>query len=194
VGIVPFQIVGLGVRGMPDLPGVSAFPELNLRLYVEADGQPGGWFISLDAASVAAVIGARGLFQLPYYHARMALALKAGAVRFRSERRRDPRIMLEADYMSAGPGQEPRPGSLEYFLTERYCLYLQRPGGGIRRLQIHHPPWQLQPAKAQFLGNTLASGQGVAMDETVQPLLHFSERQDVVAWWPERIASPTINV
>src|SRR5436190_9050810 len=72
VGIVPFRIEGLSPRGMPDLPNLSAFPELNVRLYVEAEGKPGVLFISLDAGSISAVIGARLTFNLPYFHARMA--------------------------------------------------------------------------------------------------------------------------
>ena len=39
VGLVPFRMTGVMHRPLPDLPWVSAFPELNLRLYSET-GSP----------------------------------------------------------------------------------------------------------------------------------------------------------
>jgi len=188
VGIVPFRIEGLSLRGLPDIPGLAAFPELNLRLYVEADGKPGVYFISLDAASISAVAGARAAFNLPYFHATMAATMAAGAVRFQSVRRRDPSIRFEADYRPAGEPFEPSPGSLEYFLTERYCLYAPRRRGGVKRLEIQHPPWRLRVAEGQILQNTLASKQGVIMDERAKPLLHVADAQDVLAWTPTAAA------
>jgi uncharacterized protein YqjF (DUF2071 family) len=189
VGIVAFRIEGLSPRGVPDVPGLAAFPELNLRLYVEADGKPGVFFISLDAASLAAVAGARIAFNLPYFHAEMSAVLAAGAVRYQSVRRRDRSIRFEADYAPTGSGFEPASGSLEHFLTERYCLYARRRRRGVNRLEIQHPPWQLRRAEGQILDNTLASRQGIVMDERATPLLHFAEPQDVIAWLPEQLTT-----
>ena len=189
VGIVPFRIEGLSPRLVPDLPGLARFPELNVRLYVEAEGKPGVYFISLDAGSLAAVVSARITFNLPYFHARMSSVVAAGAVRFVSVRRSNPAIRFEADYAPAGESFEPKPGSLEYFLTERYCLYARRRLGGVKRLEIHHRPWRLRPGDGQIIENTLASGQGVLMDERAKPLVHFAESQDVVAWAPEKLGT-----
>src|SRR5688572_28968890 len=72
VGVVPFRMSGVMLRPLPDLPGISAFPELNVRLYVERDGKSGVWFLSLDAYNRLAVWGARRFFHLPYFHARMS--------------------------------------------------------------------------------------------------------------------------
>ena len=60
-------------RPFPDLPWISAFPELNVRLYVERDGRPGVWFLSLDAANALAVWAGRRFFHLPYHRARMSI-------------------------------------------------------------------------------------------------------------------------
>jgi uncharacterized protein len=187
VGIVPFRIEGLSPRGVPDLPNLAAFPELNLRLYVEAEGKPGVFFISLDAASASAVAGARLAFNLPYFHARMSATVAAGAVRFQSVRRRDAAIRFEADYAPTGETFEPAIGSLEYFLTERYCLYARRRRGGVKRMEVHHAPWRLRSARGQILLNTLASGQRVIMDERATPLLHCAEPQDVLCWMPRAL-------
>ncbi len=54
LGITPFRLTNLRLRGMPPLPWVSAFPELNVRTYATRDGRPGIWFFSLDAASALA--------------------------------------------------------------------------------------------------------------------------------------------
>ena len=51
VGVVPFRMNGIRLRGLPALPWLSAFPELNVRSYVTLDGRPGVFFFSLDAAN-----------------------------------------------------------------------------------------------------------------------------------------------
>ena len=51
IGLVPFRVSGLRLRGMLPLPGLSGFDELNCRTCVTRDGRPGIWFISLDASS-----------------------------------------------------------------------------------------------------------------------------------------------
>jgi uncharacterized protein len=37
VGVVPFRMAGVMRRPLPDIPGISAFPELNVRLYVVSE-------------------------------------------------------------------------------------------------------------------------------------------------------------
>ncbi len=71
LGVVPFRMTRVGPRVLPPLPGLHAFPELNVRTYVTRDGRPGVWFFSLDAANRLAVWTARRFFHLPYFHAAM---------------------------------------------------------------------------------------------------------------------------
>ena len=87
LGIVPFRMAGVMLRPLPDLPWVSAFPELNVRVYVTRDGRPGVWFLSLDAANPLAVAAARLLFHLPYYNADMEIRPEGEAFAYRSLRR-----------------------------------------------------------------------------------------------------------
>lgn len=188
VGIVPFEIEGLSWRPLPDLPYFSSFPEINLRLYVEAEGKPGVWFISLDADNAAAVFGARTAFALPYWRAKISMRREGGAVSFRSVRRRQPDTAFDVTYRPVDEPSTAAPGTLDYFLTERYCLYTVM-GGRLRRLEIDHPPWPLQRAEAEIRVNTLGSAEGVPLDMSRAPLLHFSARQDVIAWWPEVVSS-----
>jgi len=189
IGLVPFRMTGIAWRGMPDLPWVSAFPEMNLRLYVERDGKPGVWFVSLDAANSAAVVTARLLVHLPYFWASMRLSLDGDRVGYSARRLLSrSRVEFRAVYWPDGPVREAARGTLEHFLTERYCLYTQAPDGRLERLEIHHSPWPLQPAVAEIDTNTVAEAQGIRLPGG-RPILHFSRRLDVVGWTSETISS-----
>jgi len=182
LGIVPFQMERVHFRGLPGIPTATRFGELNVRTYVTADDKPGVFFFSLDAGSLLAVLGARALFALPYYHARFAIATEGGVIHYRCERRGSgkPRTLFEARYETTGPVQLAQPGSLEDWLTARYCLYTTR-GARLMRGEIHHAPWPLQPATADIIRNTIAEPTGIHLPATA-PLLYYSEQLEVVVW------------
>jgi uncharacterized protein len=182
VGITPFLLTGLRLRMMPPVPGVSEFPELNLRTYVRCAGRPGIFFFSLDAASGVAVAGARTFFRLPYRRATMSLESSDGWTRFRSQRA-GADATFTARYRPSGEVSLPEPGSLEAFLTERYALFTVLRNGKVLRGDIHHGPWPLQAAEGVVEGAALASAEGVPLPDE-PPLLHFSERQDTLIWPP----------
>jgi uncharacterized protein YqjF (DUF2071 family) len=188
VGVVPFRMQGVMRRPLPDLPYFSAFPELNLRLYVELDGKPGVWFLSLDASNAVAVWAARRFFHLPYFHARMELAESSQGTDFHSTRLSKPRgIEFSAHYQQTSDPYESQPGSLEHWLTERYCLYAQSPAGQLYRAEVHHHPWSLQRAEAEIVRNDLLLPHGLEL-RGPPALLHFSRRLDVVVWSPAPVA------
>jgi len=179
LGITPFVIGGLRVRGMPPLPWLSSFPELNVRTYVTYEGRPGIYFLSLDAARLAAVYAARTAYRLPYFHAEMRVGRADGTIAYRSRRNR-PAAEFTATYQRAGARLPIEEGSLERWLAERYCLYVVDEQGRVLRADIHHPPWPLEPARASIERNTMASPLGIELDG--QPLLHYSVRQDTLIW------------
>jgi uncharacterized protein len=183
IGIVPFRMTNVAPRGVPALPGLSALPELNVRTYVRIGDKPGVFFFSLDAGSAIAAAAARALFNLPYHAASMQVARHGETVRYSSRRTGTGRAELEGAYRPAGSIFEARRGSLEYFLTERYCLYHVDRRGRPYRLDIHHPPWPLQFAEAELTRNSMARASGIELPG-VEPLLHFAKRQDMVAWMP----------
>lgn len=185
LGIVPFFMTNVAPRGTPSIPGLSAFAELNVRTYVRAGGKPGVYFFSLDADSAIAVRAARWLFNLPYFKATMRVDRTGTRVRYESARRGGG-AGLSVQYSPQGPPSPPVTGSLEYFLTERYCLYNLDRRGRPYRLEIHHPPWPLQRATATFGHNTMADAAGLTLP-TQPPLLHFSKRQDMVAGGMQRV-------
>jgi uncharacterized protein YqjF (DUF2071 family) len=188
VGVVPFRMTNVAPRGVPALPWVSAFAELNVRTYVRVGSKPGVYFFSLDAANPVAVGVARTMFDLPYYSATMDAGAEAGWVRYASRRAVTDGVRADftASYRPTGPVYTAQPGSLDYFLTERYCLYTVNEAFELRRLEIHHPPWALQAAEATIDVNTMADAAGIRLP-SMAPLLHFAKRQDMVAWPPAAV-------
>jgi uncharacterized protein len=188
LAVTPFVVTGLKPRGLPALPGVSEFPEVNVRTYVTAGGKPGVFFFSLDAASALAVLGARVTYSLPYFRARMSVNVRGGSVAYATRRthRGAPAAELHAEYRPTGPVAYSTPGSLAAWLTERYCLYAVDRRGGLHRAEIDHPRWPLQPAEADIRLNTMTTWLGVELPD-VAPLLHFSARLDVRIWLTESL-------
>jgi uncharacterized protein YqjF (DUF2071 family) len=185
LGIVPFVMTNVALRGVPAMPGLSRFPELNVRTYVSAGGKPGVFFFSLDAGNAVAVAAAREVLNLPYHHASMTAAREGEVVRYASRRYRSS-AAFEATYRPTAPPSAALPGTLEHFLVERYCLYSLDQRNRPYRLEIHHAPWSLQPADADVTINTMADAAGLSLP-AIAPLLHFSKRQDTVTWLPERL-------
>lgn len=215
VGLTPFRVVGLRLRGFPAIPGTADFLEMNLRTYVRFRARPGVFFFSLDAASRAAVLGARLLYRLPYRLARMSAGgggtvgertehgpdasaprpegeegrveepLDGGWIRYRSRRRDDPPAEFRGRYRPTGASFRAEPGTLEHFLTERYALYSVLRSGSVLRADIHHRPWNLRPAAADVERNTVPEAHGLPVGGS--PLLHYAERQDTLVWLPSLV-------
>ncbi len=190
LAVVPFRMSGVRLRGTPAVPWLSAFPELNVRTYVKCEGRPGVWFFSLDAGNPLAVVIARAWFHLPYFRARMRCSNRDTWIEYISQRAHNGAVAaaLKGRYRPVGPVIFPGPGTLEYFLTERYCLYTRDSKRQLIRGEIHHPPWPLQTAEAQFVRNTMAEAAGVLLPAG-KPLLHFAKRQDVIVWRPSFLRS-----
>jgi uncharacterized protein YqjF (DUF2071 family) len=188
LGVVPFRMSGVRLRGLPGVPTATHFAELNVRTYVTDGARAGVWFFSLDAASGFAVATARRWFHLPYFNADMRVASEGEAVRYSSARthRDAPEAAFDATYGPAGPAASAAPGTLEHWLTERYCLYAANGRGRVSRGEIHHAPWPLQPAWARISVNTMPDAADLQVDP-VPPLLHFARALDVRIWAPRRI-------
>ena len=178
LGVTPFVLTGFRLRGTPPLPPLSSFLELNVRTYVTVEDKPGIWFLSLDASSRLAVEAARITYKLPYHHARISADRRGETVAYACERTGNPERRFEGSYHPAGDVFNAEPGSLEWFLTERYCLYAADQGR-LQRADIQHPPWPLQPAEAEIAANTMPPPE-LELDD--KPICHFSRRQDVLIW------------
>jgi uncharacterized protein YqjF (DUF2071 family) len=176
LGLTPFRVTNLRLRGLPPVPVLSSFLELNCRTYVSRGGErPGIWFFSLDAASRFAVEAARRLYQLPYFRAEMTGPPRFSSVRVDAERDH----VWESSYRPTGSPAPAAAGTLEHFLAERYCLYTVDGAGALHTADIHHPPWPLQDADAEIVRNSVPPD---GLEVSGEPHLMFSRRQDVLIW------------
>ena len=188
LGVVPFRMSGVRPRFLPGVPPISNFPEINLRTYVSQGGKPGVWFFSLDAHNPLAVRLARATFSLPYFDAKMSSRASGDGVEYSSIRTHKgaPPARFVGRYGPSSGKTESGPGSLEHFLTERYCLYSANRKGRVRRGDIHHEMWPLERAEVELEEIDMTSQIGVTLPDT-EPVLHFARRLDVLAWAPRRI-------
>jgi uncharacterized protein YqjF (DUF2071 family) len=194
LGLVPFRMHGVHLRGLPGIPGASNFLELNVRTYVTVGETPGVYFFSLDAESRVAIWAARASFKLPYYRARMSLCRDGETVDYKSVRT-DPRgspACFEARYSPTGPDFQASRGSLEYWLTERYALFSVAPDGRVLRGDVHHPPWPLRRAQAEITQNTMFIGEGIGLERPPESLL-YSPGVDVATWTPRELYRPSAS-
>jgi uncharacterized protein YqjF (DUF2071 family) len=172
IGLVPFEIHNL--RGIPH------FPETNVRTYVIGpDGGRAVWFFSLDAARLAAVLGARIAYRLPYFWAKMGVASQEETVHYWSRRRRPHSTKVVSDIV-VKPGERfaaKELGDRDHFLTARYRLYTLL-YGRLGWAQIEHEAWPLASATVVTLDQNLIEAAGLPTPEG-QPLAHYAEEIDV---------------
>jgi uncharacterized protein YqjF (DUF2071 family) len=187
IGVVPFRMRDAAPRGVPRIPPLTDFAELNVRTYVTAGGKPGVWFFSLDATQPLAVRVARGGIHLPYLDARITIGRDGDTIDYRSVRTHLGAGIAElaVRYRPMGPPAPPERGSLEEFLTERYCLYAAGPRG-VTRLEVAHRPWPLQPAAAEVERCTMLQPLGIELPGAPEHV-RYAHRLDVVAWLPRRV-------
>ena len=188
IGAVSFLMENTRPRFTPPIPGLHAFPELNLRTYVTAEGKPGVWFFSLDAEQKLAVRAARRFFHLPYFDAKFDVAIDNDEIRYRAVRthRGAGAAAFEATYCPVGDVYQSIPGTLEAWVTDRYCLYSADNAGAVYRCEIDHAPWPLQRAEADIRVNTLGDWLGIRMPGKPE-MLHFARSLDVHGWLLRRV-------
>lgn len=187
VTVTPFWINHLRPPGVPSLPWLSHFSEINVRTYVTYEGKPGVYFFSLDASNLSAVWGARVFYRLPYWQASVKVKGRGGPkIDYVSKRQHGPKpAELRCSYGPRSDRFHARPGSIEHFLTERYCLYaLSRKR--LYRGEIHHLPWDLQRATFEVEQNTMAQPAGIQLPPQPE-LVYFSRELKVLFWAPERL-------
>lgn len=144
LGVVPFFMEGVRPTGLPPVPWLSSFLELNVRTYVrDSQGRPGVWFYSLDCNQPVAVQIARTFFHLPYFHARMRARREGQRIFYQSQRGQWKASQFF--YAPAGPSAPALAGSLEEFLVERYRLFASD-GHRILSGSVWHPPYEFAEA------------------------------------------------
>jgi uncharacterized protein len=181
LGVVPFVMNDVLPRYTRPMPWISNFLELNVRTYVIKNGIPGVFFFSLDCSNRVAVMVARKFYHLPYFVAKMSIDHEKGEiVNYTSERAIDKAALI-VSYRPTGGLLNSAAGSIDKFLTERYCLYTCDEKKRLHRGVIHHEQWPLQAAEAEFEVNSMTLPLGIELPDT-KPLLHYSERLETIEW------------
>lgn len=190
VGVVAFRLSGIRLRGAPEVGLVSHFPEVNVRTYVTLGGKPGVYFMSLDAENPLALAIARPFFRLAYYDADVSFRESKSGIHFSSKRtqRNAPPAEFSTTYRPCSPPHKSQPGTLEHWLTERYCYYSVSRSRKVYRCETHHLPWGLQRAEACIEKNTLLSSHGFELPER-EPLLHYARYMEARIWPLRRVES-----
>ena len=185
VGITPFTMWGVRPVFLPSIPILSESHELNVRTYVHLDSVPGIWFFSLDASNLIAALGARLTYYLPYFNARMSLERRDRTVSFTSKRTHRGAVPagFEAVWTVGDRLPQSEPGSLTFFLTERYCLYSAREDA-LYRARIFHRPWPLHEARLLSCNSTMIESQGLPSPGEGNPLLHQQGEPLRIEVWP----------
>ncbi|HKE30277.1 MAG TPA: DUF2071 domain-containing protein, partial [Candidatus Angelobacter sp.] len=170
---------------IPAVPGLRAMHELNVRTYVRFDGVPGVWFFSLDCNNAAAVLGARTLYYLPYYNAEIELEQQESLINYSSIRSDSPAAQFQASWEIGNLLPPSEPSSLEYFLTERYCLYSEH-GDNLYRSRIHHSRWPLRKASLRSWSSQMTTPLSLPRPNA-DPVLHYAEELSVEIWSLQKV-------
>jgi uncharacterized protein YqjF (DUF2071 family) len=174
-GLTPFLMAGVRSPGLPAIPWLSRFPEINVRTYVRDEhGHSGIWFLSLDAARLPAVLGARATYRLPYFWSDMTVRAAGQHIAYRCRRRlpRRDTARCYADVIIGGPLAEPARDALAHFLTARFRLFTII-GGRLAAAEAEHSDWPLHHADLQYLDQNLLQRAGLP-SPTGTPLVHAS--------------------
>lgn len=196
--ISPFSVSHVRPRGVPPLPGLSFFPQINVRTYVTIGGKPGLYFLSVDTKNLSTVWFARMFFRMQYWHSSIQVSGAtiesrkgpSSEIQFRAERLHGPAALqgaakLDVVYTPEGEVEKARAGSLDKFLAERYCVYSWH-RRRVYRTEVHHQPWPLQRAQVDMRTNSIAEPLGLVLPGQPE-LCHFSRSVKMLAWAPERV-------
>ena len=190
IGIVPFEMAKLRTRFTPAVPGTHTFLELNVRTYVHLDGVPGVWFFSLDATSALAVWVARTFFNLPYLRATMRLERPGADLRQFTATRTHGGVAagsFRATWKVGTPLPPAEPGSLAFFLTERYALYTSNQAQTkLYRGRVAHAPWPLSTAQVLHFESSLIEGHGLPTPAG-KPVVYAGGPVEVELWPMQRV-------
>ena len=188
VGLIPFSMRGIGVPGLPAVPYLGTFPEVNVRTYVRRNGVPGVWFCSLDINRLLPTIVARTTYTLPYCFGR-ASNKRVGDELITTVERRWPRGEAHTKIRLIIGEPIVAPSPLEVFLSARWGLYTTTRRRNLRYAPISHEPWRLQRAEIISLDDSLIEAAGFAAPNVAvngEPHVMFSGGVPVRVGLPRR--------
>jgi len=180
VGVIPFVMKNVRPKSLPSVPGISTFAEFNIRTYVVKDGQPGVFFLTLDAKSLMTCFYAPRAYGLAYRYAKAKVKKQGETLHWHSRRTSDG-VQLIGSSTPSGSIQTADSATLEHFLFERYCLYTEHKGC-LRRAYVYHQPWNFHEAEVNLETNSLLESYDMGLDVLAPDLVHYSKGLPVKTW------------
>jgi uncharacterized protein YqjF (DUF2071 family) len=188
VGLVPF-VMRVGTANGRTAPWLSHFCETNVRTYVrDREGRSGIWFLSLDAARLAAVVTARVSYRLPYFWSRMQIEQHGDEIAYECRRMTFGRtVTSRVRVRILDPLDRDRLDARDHFLTARWLLFNSRHEPS-RFARACHEPWPLHAAEVLHIDDRLVETAGLPRPDG-DPIAHYSNGVDVRIGWPEHSRS-----
>ena len=191
IGVVPFYMSNIRPRFLPAVPGISHFLEMNVRTYVhDENGVPGVWFFSLDTNQPMAAFFGRTFFHMPYTHAQMSAEEKEnGEICYHCRRKGSPATeTVHFTYRGISAPAPAVPGSIEFFLAERYLLFAQNPKtNSLYSGRVHHSPYPLQEAEVSEFSNIPIKQAGFLNIDDAPVHSAYTDGVDVIAYALEKL-------
>ncbi len=185
IGVVSFQTSHARARLLPYVPFFKHYNEINIRTYVRYGNTPGVFFFSMNISSPIAATFFHKIFRLPYYYSKIHCNQENDCIQFQcSKTTRNP-IEMDLVYEPTTEAFQASNGTLEHWLTERYCFYTTF-NKTLFRAEILHEPWQLQQASAEIRKCEVAQ---FSNDDFLQqqPIFHYAKKQEVLSWGLENV-------
>ncbi len=173
ISLVAFTMEHIRPRYLPAVAFVSDFHEINIRTYIKIDNKEGVYFLSIEAGKALSAFVARKLSGLPYRKTDMTrnhgiYTSTNHAQKFHFHTDYDTGALLTSKT------------SLDKWLTERYCLYLEE-DNHIYRYDIHHKEWEIKSASVRQL-TTQYTIDHIHLTNLPPNMIHYSDGVKVVAW------------
>jgi len=183
VSLTPFSVAASRAVFLPPVPGLSTFPETNLRTYVRGpDGRDGLWFLTLHADSLVTVSSARAALGVPYVWAAMSVDHSEGRVTYRSQQR-GARHVGHTITVTRGTAPVDVGDSLAHWLTGRWRAWT-KVAGRLATVPVQHQPWPLTDARVLDLDESLLMAAGLERPAS-DPVVHFATGVDAHLGWPQ---------
>lgn len=185
VGTIPFVMRNVRPKFLPPVPGISTFPEFNVRTYVKKNGIPGVLFLTLDAQSRITCWHAPNAYGLPYQYAKCKLKSNPDGYDWMSVRKKDGASLI-GNCKFLGDSRKAKIGTLEYFLFERYSLYTMHKGK-LHMAYTLHEPWTFEDAEVEIDSNTLTGQYNLDIDVYKPDYVHASRGVLVNTWTVQEV-------
>lgn len=191
IGLIALRMERVGPPGLPGLPYLGSFPEINIRLYsVGPDGRRGVVFRTMEASRLVPVLAARLGVRLPYQWAKMRAGRHGRVAAYTSKRRWPDRSRPGVRLRIRVGEQIAQPSALENFVTARWGLHATWYTGNTFYLPNEHPRWPLYRAQLLDLDEHLVRAVGLPGPEQPPVSVLYSPGVPVRFGVPRLLTAP----